>query len=138
MRIFVRLFAGTLAILPALFGAHAENQQLRLELNTVESVQNRCRMTFLIENKREQAIESFKLDLVVLDTNNTMQRRTLIELAPIRQSKTMIRTFDIEQDCGKVGSILVNDVTACSPGDAAACLDQLALSSRVSGIRIFK
>ena len=138
MRIFVRLFAGTLAILPALFGAHAENQQLRLELNTVESVQNRCRMTFLIENKREQAIESFKLDLVVLDTNNTMQRRTLIELAPIRQSKTMIRTFDIEQDCEKIGSILVNDVTACSPGDAAACLDQLALSSRVSGIRIFK
>jgi hypothetical protein len=138
MRIFVRLFAGTLAILPALFGAHAENQQLRLELNTVESVQNRCRMTFLIENKRDQAIESFKLDLVVLDTNNTMQRRTLIELAPIRQSKTMIRTFDIEQDCGKIGSILVNDVTACSPGDAATCLDQLALSSRVSGIRIFK
>ena len=138
MRIFVRLFAGALVTLPALFGAHAENQQLHLELNTVESVQNRCRMTFLIENKRDQAIESFKLDLVVLDTNNTMQRRTLVELAPIRQLKTMIRTFDIEQDCGKISAILVNDVTACSPGDAATCLDQLALSSRVPGIRVFK
>jgi len=135
-RLSIAAFTGLLATL----GAHAENEshQLQVEINTVESVQNRCRMTFLVENKRDQAVESLKLDLVIFDTNNTMQRRTLIELAPIRPAKTMIRTFDIEQDCSKIGAVLVNDVTACSPGDAGTCLDQLGLSSRVPSIRIFK
>jgi hypothetical protein len=138
MSILVRVLALAFATLPAAFSAYADSQQLRVELNTAESVQNRCRMTFLVENKRDQPIESFKLDLVVLDTNNTMQRRTLVELAPIRQAKTMVRTFDLEHECGKIGSILVNDVTVCVPGDVGACIDQLALSSRVPNIRLFK
>jgi len=111
---------------------------VRIELNTTESVQNRCRSTFVIENKSERQIESLKLDLVVFGTDNTMQRRMVVELGPVRRSKTIVRTYEIERDCAQIGAILVNDVAACAPGDPGTCLDELALSSRSADIKLYK
>jgi hypothetical protein len=37
-----------------------------------------------------------------------------------------------------MAAILVNDVTACTPGNPPACLDALGLSSRVKEIRLYK
>jgi hypothetical protein len=34
--------------------------------------------------------------------------------------------------------VLVNDVSACTPGEPNACLDGLALSSRVNNVRLYK
>jgi hypothetical protein len=50
----------------------------------------------------------------------------------------MIKVFEIDLACGVIGSILINDVAGCVPGNSAQCLDRLALSSRVQTIRIFK
>jgi hypothetical protein len=113
-------------------------EDLRLELNTAETAQNRCRMSFLIENKAERAVDSLKLDLVIFGTENTMQRRMVIEVGPVRKAKTMLRTYEIERECAQIGAILVNDIASCAPGDPASCMDQLALSSRVGSIRVYK
>ena len=51
---------------------------------------------------------------------------------------TMVRTFAVDADCRQIGSILVNDVTACTPGEPVACLDGLALSSRLQALRLYK
>ena len=118
--------------------ALAAEDALRLELNTTESAENRCRASFLFENKSDRQIDSLKVDLVVFGLENTMRRRMVIELGPVRGAKTIVRTFLIERECSQIGGILVNDVTACAPGDPGACLDQLALSSRVPTIRLFK
>lgn len=126
--------AFALSVVPA-FAADAE---LRLELNTMESVQNRCRTSFLIENKSDRPVESLKLDLVIFGIENTMQRRMIVELGPVRSAKTTLRTYEIERDCAQIGAILVNDVAACSPGDPNTCLDQLGLHSRVPNVRLFK
>jgi hypothetical protein len=50
----------------------------------------------------------------------------------------MIKAFEIDGDCGQVGSILVNDIAACSPGELNFCLERLLLSSRVQSVRLFK
>jgi len=118
-------------------GATAENP-IRIELNTVENVQNSCRLSFVIENKGETPIETLKLDLAVFGREGAIQRRLIVELGPIRGSKTLVRAFDVEGDCAQIGSVLVNDVTACAPGDPGTCLDRLALSSRSSAVRLFK
>jgi hypothetical protein len=118
-------------------GAAAENP-IRIELNTLENVQNSCRLSFVIENKSETPIETLKLDLAVFGREGAIQRRLVIELGPVRGSKTVVRAFDVEGDCGQIGSVLVNDVTACAPGDPGACLDRLTLSSRSSAVRLFK
>lgn len=118
-------------------GAIAENP-IRVELNTVEKTQNNCRLSFVIENKSETPIETLKLDLAVFGREGGIQRRLIVELGPVRASKTVVRAFDVEGDCGQIGSVLVNDVTACAPGDPGTCLDRLSLSSRSSAVRLFK
>jgi hypothetical protein len=111
---------------------------IRVELNAAESVQGRCRLSFVIENKADAAIESLKLDFAVFGTNGVVQRRLVAELGPLRRAKTVVKAFEIEGECASIGSLLVNDVTACTPGEPGACLDRLVLASRLSNVRLFK
>jgi hypothetical protein len=117
--------------------AQAEDMA-RLELNTVENLENRCSMTFLIENKTSQAIDSLKLDLALFNPEGMIQRRMVIEMGPVRGMRTNVRTYSTDGNCSQIGAILVNDGTTCAPGEAAACLDGLALSSRVKTIKLYK
>ena len=118
--------------------AFAADDLVHVELNSVETAENRCRLTFVIENKGKTAIESLKLDLALFNTDGTVYRRMLVDMAPLRPAKTIVKTFSTEGDCTQLGSLLVNEVTACQPGEPAACQDQLSLSSRVKTVRFFK
>jgi hypothetical protein len=139
MKRVVLALAAILAVPAALLAASNEPaDSIRVELNSLESVQGRCRMSFVIENKGEAAIDSLKLDFAVFGTNGVVQRRLVAELGPLRRAKTVVKAFEIEGDCASIGSLLVNDVTACAPGDAGACLDRLVLASRLSNVRFFK
>jgi hypothetical protein len=116
----------------------APNDPIRVELNLAESVQGKCRLSFLIENKSDTPIERLTPDLAIFNRDGIIQRRLVAEMGPVYRSKTIIKTFEIEGECGQIGSILINDVTACTPGDPALCLDRLTLSSRVPNISLFK
>jgi hypothetical protein len=59
-------------------------------------------------------------------------------MGPLRAAKTTVKSFDVDSACPPIGAVLVNDVTACAPEPASACLDRLALSSRLTGTRLFK
>ena len=93
----------------------AVKTDVRVELNNIETADNRCRLTFVIANKAKDAMESLKLDLAVFNPQGIVQRRLVTEMGPLRASKTIVKTFAVEGACGEIGSILVNDVT-CSPG----------------------
>ena len=116
--------------------AHAE-QNVRVELNTMESTENQCRMTFVVENK-SASLDSLKLDLVVFNTESIVYRRLLTEMGPVRAGRTIVKTYAIDTKCAQVGAVLVNDVSACTPGDTNACLDGLTLSSRVKDVKLYK
>jgi hypothetical protein len=117
----------------------AADSSIHVELNAAESVPpNNCRLSFVVENNGDSAIDTLKLDLAVFDREGAIQRRMIVEIGPIRATKTIVRTFNVETDCGHIGSILLNDVTACAPGEPGACLDRLMLSSRTSTIRFYK
>jgi hypothetical protein len=131
------LLASVLALLPSP-QVRAADEVIRMELNTAEAVQSRCRLSFVIENQGETAYDSLKLDLVIFNRDGIIQRRVVAEMAPLRKTKTIVKAFEIESDCAQMGAVLVNDVTACSPGDAGTCLDRLILSSRMMGVRFFK
>ncbi len=118
--------------------ASAADETFRVELNTVENEDNRCRLNFVVENKSKAAVESMKLDLVVFGTDGGIVRRLLTEFGPVRPAKTIVRASLVDTECRQLGSILVNEVVACAPGDANACLDHLAVSSRVKDVRLYK
>jgi len=100
--------------------------------------QNHCRLSFVVENGAETAIDTLKIDLALFGREGTIQRRMIVEMGPIRATKTVVRTFNVETACDQIGAILLNDVTACAPGEPGACLDRLTLSSRSSSIRFYK
>jgi hypothetical protein len=126
------------ALLSALVStAIAADIAVRVELNTVETAQKRCRLTFVIENK-SAAVESFKLDMVVFDREGVVHHRMVTEMGPVRAKKTVVRTFSLEGGCAKIGSILVNDVTSCAPGTPDSCIEGLTLASRVKDVRLYK
>ena len=118
--------------------AYAACEPLRVELNTGETTENRCRLTFVIENKAKEPVDSLKLDLAVFNTEGVVQTRMVTEMAPVRPVKTVVRTFSVDGDCKQIGSILVNDITACVPGTPSACLDTLELSSKLKGVKFYK
>ena len=131
----IRLSAALAATLLA--GTAALAAPVHVELNTVETADNRCRVTFVIENKGPDGVESLKLDLAVFNPQRIVQRRLITELGPLRGSKTIVKTFALEGACGEIGSILVNDVT-CAPGTPDSCLTGLELSSRLKDVRLYK
>ena len=128
----------TMLVLIASTAIAAPNDPIRVELNLAESVQSKCRLSFLIENKSDTPIERLTPDLAIFNREGIIQRRLVAEMGPVYRSKTIIKTFEIEGECGQIGSILVNDITACTPGDPGLCLDRLVLSSRVPNISLFR
>lgn len=133
----MRLGLALLFTLIALAPARAQDT-VRVELNTLETAENRCRMTFVIENKTARAVDSLKLDLALFNTDGAVYRRMVTDMGPVRAAKTVVKTFAADGDCAQLGSLLVNEVAACTPGEPNACLDQLALSSRVKAVRLYK
>ena len=135
---YSRAFFPILLLLTASAAFSAPNDPIRVELNLAESVQGKCRLSFLIENKGDTPIERLTPDLAIFNREGIIQRRLVAEMGPVYRAKTIIKTFEIEGECGQIGSILINDITACSPGDPASCLDRLVLSSRVPNITLFR
>jgi hypothetical protein len=118
--------------------ALAAESTVRVELNAAEAADKRCLLTFVIENKAAAPVDSLKLDLVVFNSDGVVHRRMVTEMGPVRGAKTIVRSFSVDGECGQIGSVLVNDVTACTPGDPAACLEGLALSSKLKSVRLYK
>jgi hypothetical protein len=131
-----RLFVLLIALAPTL--AFAAGDVARVELNAAATENGKCRLTFVIENKTDKAIDSLKLDRVTFNPAGIAYMRLVTEMGPVRPAKTIVRIFLVEGDCNHIGSVLINDVTGCAPADATTCLDGLALSSRVNGVRLYK
>ena len=132
MRMFLRalllLFAPSVALAA---------EDMRVELNAAENAEGRCRLTFVIENKGAPR-DTLKLDLALFNSEGAVYRRMIVDLAPVRSAKTIVKTFAVEGECAQLGAVLINEVAACAPGDPNACLDALALSSRLKGVRFYK
>jgi len=111
---------------------------IRVDLNALESTDSGCRLSFLIENKNARALEALRTNLAVFNRGGAIQRRMLVDLGPVRQAKTIIKSFVTEQTCDDVGSVLINDVSLCTPLDRDACIDPLDLTSRIEAVRLYK
>lgn len=137
MRTVVTAFIALLALAAA--AAHADEQEpIHIELNSANTAENGCRLSFVIGNKGDTALASLKLDLVVFGRDGVINNRLIAEMGPLRAAKTIVKIFEVTEACPGIGSILLNDVTTCAPHDAASCLDRLVLASRIPDIRFFK
>lgn len=132
---FAAALAAAALASPAIAQQPAE--PISVELNSLEAVSaEKCRLTFVVTNKGA-ALSTLKVDLAAFGKDGGIRRRVVAELGPARADKTQLRAFDVDAPCDGIGSVLVNDVTACAPASAEACLDRLTLTHR-GATRLFK
>jgi hypothetical protein len=108
-----------------------------IELNRLEPREQSCRVSLVVANPGDKALDSLKLDLVFFDKEGVISRRLAVEAGPVRASKTTVKLFEAsETPCEGVGRLLLNDVTACGGGED--CLSMVQTSSRVKGVEFAK
>lgn len=99
-----------------------------------------CRVYLVVTNPDPEPIKQLRLDLVLFGTDEVIDRRVAVDLAPLAPHKTSVRLFDLQgQPCDGIGHVLINDVLACQLGkrEGAAtdephqdCMDRLKPTSR--------
>jgi hypothetical protein len=122
-------------MLSPMLPVEAAGESLHIELNRLEDRDDGCRVHLVLENKSPRAYSSYRLDLVVFAADGIISRRLALEAAPLRASKTMVKEFElVGLACGRVGRILLNDVSACTSdaGDGDDCVAATRVSSRSS------
>lgn len=121
--------------------AQAQDTSVAVELNKLEPQGKSCRVFMLIGNKSDLVYQSLKLDLILFRPDGVIERRLLLDLAPLRASKTSVKTFDLDAlECNGFSSILINDAIECKSdsGPVNDCLDRLAVSSRAASVKFSK
>ncbi len=105
---------------------------VHMELNKLEPSDKGCRAYMVIDNQGEDAFQSFKIDLVLFQTDGVIGKRFSIDLAPLKPKKKSVKLFEIDGiQCDKIGSFLVNDVMECKAqsGPVSGCLESLKTST---------
>ena len=108
---------------------------LKLQLNRLESAEDSCRATIVVDNARGGALKSYKLDLFAFDTDGIVQKRVAAELGPIPARKTTVKIFNFPGiACQKLSRVLLSDVLACEGGDATreSCLERTETESKAN------
>ena len=110
----------------------ANGGALHVELNKLEPFNKGCRAYIVVNNPAETAYTSYKIDLVLFQTDGVIGKRFSIDLAPLKAKKKSVKLFDIDGiQCDKIGSFLINDVMECKAesGAVSGCLDNLKTST---------
>lgn len=135
-RVMSALLLAGIALSPA--SGHAQAApSIGLELNRLESRSEGCRIWMVMRNPGAESIDPLRLDLLIFGKDGVVARRLALDVGPLPAEKTMARIFDLNgQECGGIGSVLLNDLLACgaAPEGRAACLPRLSLASRVDGV----
>jgi len=108
--------------------------KLQLELNAIEQRQNACRLSLVATNGMQQKLANLVFELVVFETGGKVLRLLSASFGAMPKSKTRLKQYDIpDLTCGKIGRLLLNDVTDCK-GDKLTpklCTAATQTSSRV-------
>lgn len=111
-----------------------------IELNKLEPQADACRAYLVLNNPAGPDITDLKLDLILFNQDQVIERRIAVGLSPLLAGKTTVKLFDIQgQDCTRIGSVLINEVMSCNSAEGAVpdCTKRIAPTSRV-GAKLFK
>jgi hypothetical protein len=134
-------FAALALIISSLIpiGVHAQEtdvvQRLSLELNTAETVEGACKLTFVVTNGHAQAVDQAVFEAVLFDANAQVKVITLFDFGTLPPALPRVRQFMIPQViCSDLGRVLINGASTCSGAGLpdAACSDGLTITTRTS------
>lgn len=135
---FLRPALAALCVCLLPFSALAQSEEaapsgLLVELNTVQDVEQACRLTFVVENGTGSAIDVASYEAVIFDTSGGVVRLTLFNFRDLPEGRLRVRQFDLPGiACNTVGKVLFNGANACTvaEADSLVCHKALKLKSR--------
>jgi len=89
--------------------------------------------SLLLTNRMSDTLDQVRFDLYIFDKGGVIVRRLLLDTGPMRTGKTTVANLALlNQPCGNVGKLLVNDVPVCKTpaGASVDCVAALNLTSR--------
>ncbi len=115
--------------------AVGQESGMNIELNRMDVRGEGCRVHVVVTNKAKVTYTGFALDLVIFDKQQRIARRTAVDVAPVRSTKTTVYAFDVDDlKCDAMGGVLLNDVVDCktSGGPMADCVDRVTTASKTA------
>jgi len=132
------------AILPVAFAAGQTAPPApgatTLELNKLETYDKGCRAYMVVNNGSDATYQSYKLDLVLFQSDGVIGRRFALDLAPLKPQKKTVKLFELDGvSCDKIGSFLINEVMECKTdaGAQSDCLQKMTTST-LTNVQITK
>lgn len=133
LRLAGSIFVGAALIVTGV-GTAVAGPGLEIELNKAEDGDGACVASLVVRNDMGHTLDRFSMDLYVFDGDGVIARQVLLDLAPLRGSKTTVARFNlIAGPCADVSRILVNDIPSCrgeGSGETLDCLAALTVTSR--------
>lgn len=107
--------------------------KLSIELNAAETVQDTCKLTFVITNGLNAAIDKTVFEAVLFDKSGQVERLTLFDFGALPPARPRVRQFVVPQiTCAQLGRVLFNGANTCDGEglDPKGCEDGLLPTSR--------
>ncbi|WP_108659782.1 hypothetical protein [Acuticoccus kandeliae] len=122
------------ATIPVADAPAASPAHLVLDLNALSPHEGGCRVSFVVRNQMATEIEDLSLEVAIFGDSGALDRLLRLNFGLLLDGKTRVRQFDLDGTaCDGIGSVLVNDVSACSGADLTplACLRALETRSEL-------
>ena len=108
----------------------AEATGLSISLNTLETTDNGCKLTFLVENDLPETIESLQAEVALFDSEGIVDRLTMLDFLTLPAGKKRVRQFELPgESCDALGGLLLNDIKVCD-AEGVDCMSALETGSK--------
>lgn len=108
----------------------AKTTPLSISLNALDTTENGCKLTFVIDNEMPETVESLKAEVALFDADGVIDRLTMLDFLTLPQGKMRVRQFELPgAGCDQIGGLLLNDIKVCEAG-GADCMANLQTSSK--------
>ncbi len=134
-RRFIAIIALPIWIIVFTTSAMADTARISLELNQLQTINDRCRMTLLSSNHLESDLERLTIELVLLNPEGQVLRFMRIALPTLRAERSRAQIFEAKDiTCDRIATMLLNNIVECHIQDVEGqtCADIVSPSSRTN------
>ena len=127
------LVASIFSTLFSVCNAELLEQKFSLQLNSVQTIENSCRLTFVVDNQTEKDISELVFETVLFSQQGEVIFFTLFDFGEVPYGIPRVRQFDVPSySCEDVNQVLINGIDKCvfSNSGVEECKLRLETSSR--------
>ena len=108
------LVASIFSTLISVCNAELLEQKFSLQLNSVQTIENSCRLTFVVDNQTEKDISELVFETVLFSQQGEVIFFTLFDFGEVPYGIPRVRQFDVPSySCEDVNQVLINGIDKC-------------------------